>query len=56
MLIATGPLILPQFDSQEMTFEAILSDPSIDGIMLATNANTHKELATQAGTGKACLY
>lgn len=37
-----------QFDSQEMTFEAILSDPSIDGIMLATNANTHKELATQA--------
>ena len=37
-----------QFDSQVMTFDDILADPTIDGVMLATNANTHKDLATKA--------
>lgn len=37
-----------QFDSLSLSFEDILADTNIDGVMLATNASTHKELAISA--------
>ena len=37
-----------QFDSYARSFDAILSDETINGVMLATTANSHKALAIQA--------
>ena len=37
-----------QFDTKAMSFEAILADKTIQGVLLATNASTHKDLALQA--------
>ena len=42
-----------QFDSTRLSFDEILADEAISGVMLATNADTHKELAVKAlGAGK----
>lgn len=37
-----------QFDSTHRSFDEILANEAISGVMLATNANTHKELAVKA--------
>ena len=37
-----------QFDSQSKSFDDIIADGAIDGVMLATNANTHRALAIMA--------
>lgn len=37
-----------QFDSASLSFDEILADKAIRGVMLATNANTHKDLAIKA--------
>ena len=34
-----------QFDSPHRSFEALLDDESVNGIMIASNANTHKDVA-----------
>ena len=37
-----------QFDAPAMSFDDILRHDAINGVMLATNANTHKDLAIMA--------
>jgi UDP-2-acetamido-3-amino-2,3-dideoxy-glucuronate N-acetyltransferase len=37
-----------QFNSQKRDFDAILADPSIDGVVIATSAPTHDHLAIEA--------
>lgn len=37
-----------QFDSTHRSFEALLDDESVNGIMIASNANTHKDVAIKA--------
>lgn len=37
-----------QFDSRATSFDAVLDDEAINGVMLATTANSHKPLAIQA--------
>ena len=37
-----------QFDTKALSFEAILSDDTISGVMIASNASTHKDLAIAA--------
>ena len=43
-----GVSFASQFDSSYRTLEAILDDTAINGIMIASNASTHKELAIKA--------
>lgn len=43
-----GVSFASQFDSSYRTLEAILDDPAINGIMIASNASTHKALAIKA--------
>lgn len=43
-----GVSFASQFDSRYRTLEAILEDTAINGIMIASNASTHKELAIKA--------
>ena len=43
-----GVSFASQFDSCYRTLEAILEDPNINGIMIASNASTHKDLAIKA--------
>ena len=37
-----------QFDSTPRSFDDLLADKALSGVMLATNANTHKDLAIKA--------
>ena len=43
-----GTSFASQFDSSYRSLEAILDDTEINGIMIASNASTHKELAIKA--------
>lgn len=43
-----GVSFASQFDSHYRTLEAILDDTEINGIMIASNASTHKDLAIKA--------